>query len=312
MPDQSLMVCFVAVAEELSFTRAGVKLGLTQPQVSLRIRKLEVQLGFSLFSRTTRQVLLTAEAQDFLPYAAEVVRAWRDAEAYLTRLENSRARLLRLGSPEVTLKSPVRSRLLNGFIDRYSTIRLEISIGVTPDLMERLRSGEIDALLNFHFIPGGRSQPTPGWQHLIPLQRSVARLAAPLDHPLSKLPRLRAEHLAGHEMALSPGTECPAIIDQIQTYLQRLSVRCRRAPETHRATLSHFARAHRLPCFEWAVEGEPYAETLEGVGLIPFADREFMHELCLVTRSADDSLPTRSIRNLALEVAEVPSARTAA
>lgn len=312
MLEPGLAACFVAVAEDLSFTRAASKLGLTQPQVSLRIRKLEAQLGFPLFVRTTRQVELTPEAQSLLPYARGIVRACRAADEYLSALESTRTRLLRLGSPEVTLTSPARAKLLAGFIDRYSTIRLEISIGVTTDLLAKLQAMQIDAVLNFRFQAEGRSSPTPAWQHAIPLQRSVGYLAIPREHPLADLAAVRPCDLAGYEMALSPGTECPDVIDDIQAYLHRLSIRIRRAPETHRATLQHFARANRLPCFAWAVEGEPLDPGADGVVLRPFSDRQFVHELCLITRSADESLPTRSLRKLAREVTALATSREAA
>ncbi|TCL02091.1 LysR family transcriptional regulator [Sodalis ligni] len=68
--------CFLAVATERSFSRAAVRLNMTQPPLSRQIQLLEHQLGIRLFDRTTRSVVLTAagraffiEAQDLLERA---------------------------------------------------------------------------------------------------------------------------------------------------------------------------------------------------------------------------------------------------
>lgn len=59
IPDIQLLRAFLAVASELSFTRAGSKLNQTQSAVSHQIRKLETQLGKSLFVRHSSQVMVT-------------------------------------------------------------------------------------------------------------------------------------------------------------------------------------------------------------------------------------------------------------
>src|SRR4051794_35771524 len=66
---------FVAVAEELSFARAATRLHIVQPAVSHQIRKLERELGVSLFDRTTRRVLLNGAGERLLPEARAVLAA---------------------------------------------------------------------------------------------------------------------------------------------------------------------------------------------------------------------------------------------
>jgi DNA-binding transcriptional LysR family regulator len=70
---------FVAVADELHFTRAAERLYISQPALSKQIRALERQLGFGLFDRGPRGVALTAQGETLLPPARALVRDWERA-----------------------------------------------------------------------------------------------------------------------------------------------------------------------------------------------------------------------------------------
>ena len=64
---------FVALAEELSFTRAAQRLHVSQPPLSLQIAQLEQELGAQLFVRTSRRVELTLAGQAYLVDARAVL-----------------------------------------------------------------------------------------------------------------------------------------------------------------------------------------------------------------------------------------------
>jgi len=70
-----LLRAFLAVAEELHFTRAAARLFLSQSGLSRRISVLEAILDTPLVVRTTRDVHLTRAGQDFFPYARDMLRA---------------------------------------------------------------------------------------------------------------------------------------------------------------------------------------------------------------------------------------------
>lgn len=70
----------VALADELSFSRAADRLGLPQPALSSQLARIEKALGISLFDRTTRSVWPTPAADVLLPAARAAVAAARDFE----------------------------------------------------------------------------------------------------------------------------------------------------------------------------------------------------------------------------------------
>ncbi|MFC3577909.1 LysR family transcriptional regulator [Streptomyces yaanensis] len=73
--DPRLLRAFLAVAEELHFTRAAARLYMAQQALSRDIRRLERELGAELFVRTTRQVALTPDGARLLPYARQILEA---------------------------------------------------------------------------------------------------------------------------------------------------------------------------------------------------------------------------------------------
>ncbi|MFF4500290.1 LysR family transcriptional regulator [Streptomyces sp. NPDC001401] len=73
--DPRLLRAFLAVAEELHFTRAAIRLYVAQQALSRDVRRLERELGAELFVRSTRQVTLTADGERLLPYARRVLEA---------------------------------------------------------------------------------------------------------------------------------------------------------------------------------------------------------------------------------------------
>ncbi|MFF2521035.1 LysR family transcriptional regulator [Streptomyces liangshanensis] len=107
---------FVAVAEELGFTRAAERLFVSQPALSKQIRMLERQLGGALFERDRRTVRLTATGEALLPHARAVLAAWQAAAAAVEEARTAERRTLTIGmstSPGRGLLPALRTRLLS-------------------------------------------------------------------------------------------------------------------------------------------------------------------------------------------------------
>ncbi len=125
----------IAVAEELHFTRASMRLRLATPSLSRQIRQLEQVLGYALFERKTRQVVLTAagaafvaEARRSLIYAQRAVEAGAAASAgnagviclgYTPLLDTALLPLIR----ESFVQAAGEATLL--FLSTYSTVQID-------------------------------------------------------------------------------------------------------------------------------------------------------------------------------------------
>lgn len=88
---------FIAVAEELNFTRAAEKLRLAQPSLTRQIRKLEAELGVPLFDRSRNRVLLTEEGRNFLVDARRLVALSVESIRAVQRFSRGESDQLNLG-----------------------------------------------------------------------------------------------------------------------------------------------------------------------------------------------------------------------
>src|SRR3984957_14756057 len=85
LPSLNGLRAFEAAARHLSFTRAAAELNVTQTAISHQIHRLEEQLGIPLFVRRNRALLLTREAQTYLPSVRTAFEDLRRATARLRR-----------------------------------------------------------------------------------------------------------------------------------------------------------------------------------------------------------------------------------
>src|SRR4051812_17352373 len=88
---------FVAVAEELHFTRAALRLNIAQPPLSQQIRALEAELAVQLFVRTRRSVALTDAGHALLERSREMLAAAQALPLQLQRVARGEVGLLRIG-----------------------------------------------------------------------------------------------------------------------------------------------------------------------------------------------------------------------
>src|SRR5271156_1248124 len=135
---------FVAVAEELHFSRAARRLHLAQPPLSQQIRKLEELLGYPLLDRTSRSVSLTAAGQVFLERAQRTLRNVQrdiDETRSIGRGEVGSLHIGFIGSAMLTTLPAI----FRSYREKYPQVRLHLHESFTALVTEGLENGTLDA-----------------------------------------------------------------------------------------------------------------------------------------------------------------------
>ncbi len=133
---------FVAVADELHFTRAAERLGIPQPALSLHIRQLEAEVGVALFRRTKRRVELTAAGQVLLTEARQVLAQLDWAVSAARRAEQGEVGRLALGFVGPAAYS-VLPPILRAFHERFPDVELDVDELNTGRQVPALREGRL-------------------------------------------------------------------------------------------------------------------------------------------------------------------------
>jgi DNA-binding transcriptional LysR family regulator len=134
---------FVAVADELSFTRAARRLHVAQQTLSEGIAQLESIVGMGLFERTTRPVGFTDAGVRWLPYAQDALAAAERAQDTARRLRDERRAGLRVGLA-ATAAFPLTPLLLDAFRERHPQVALSTRHFDFGDPTGGLLTGETD------------------------------------------------------------------------------------------------------------------------------------------------------------------------
>lgn len=139
---------FLAVAEELNFSRAAQKLHVSQQPISTQIQKLEQELGVKLFHRTTREVSLTPSGEAFLK---EIRLAFKylDKGKKMAQLSNEETQnQLKIGY-EIVMMSHMLPAFIKGIRTKLPEVKLEIVELPEHVIHEKVISGDVDMGLMF-------------------------------------------------------------------------------------------------------------------------------------------------------------------
>ncbi|WP_447909559.1 LysR substrate-binding domain-containing protein [Brevundimonas bullata] len=143
MFELSQLRCFVAVAEELHFGRAAMRLNMTQPPLSRQVQLLERILGVVLLDRTSRSVRLTPAGRSFLIEARRILRLAESASLATRRIASGEAGRVAIGFTAASGYSFL-PKLVELARERLPTVDLALREMVTGEQIEALLTGRID------------------------------------------------------------------------------------------------------------------------------------------------------------------------
>ncbi len=221
--------CFIAVAEELSFTRAAQKLRLAQPPLSRHIRNLEEKLGTRLFDRAARKVSLTASGAIFYEETRTVLPQLLRAAETTRRFASGSTVRLRLGFVSAVL-GPELVDVLRTFRERYPGVQLQLQDCPPAEQLDALRRGKLDG----GFVGLAPEESTPGIQ-FVPWRREPLVAFVPFGHRLAKRPLLDLRELAGEALVAVSSEAAPAYAAYIREICGRAGFRPRIVLESPRA-----------------------------------------------------------------------------
>ncbi|MET7566975.1 LysR family transcriptional regulator [Streptomyces sp. NPDC005492] len=191
---------FVAVAEELNFTRAADRLGIAQPPLSRAVQGMETKLGVRLLDRDARPLTLTDAGRVLLEQARPAIAAVAAAGRRAARAGTERPRLA------VAVKTGSAPALVRDIAARYDSQGTwppaEISIGGWGEPTAMLLDGRADVAL----LRGPLLDPLLDAQLDSEVLLTEPRMAVlPADHPLARRERLRRIDLDGEPVPHWPG-----------------------------------------------------------------------------------------------------------
>lgn len=178
---------FEAVARLKSYTRAAEEVHLTQPAVSIQVKRLEENVGMPLFEQFDKQMHLTVAGRELYAACLDVLQRLGDLDAALDNLKGEVA-----GPINIVVVSSAKyflPYLLGSFVRRYPLVEPRLQVTNRARLLARLSANEDDL-----YIMGQVPDELPVEEH--PFLENVLVVVAHPGHPFAKKKKITLEQLA--------------------------------------------------------------------------------------------------------------------
>ncbi len=201
---------FVAVAEELSFTRAAARLHIGQPPLSQQIQALEADVGARLFDRNKRRVQLTEAGRLFLADARRLLALSEQARETARRAHLGEAGQRRVGFTFSTPFTPLFPKVVQRYRQQFPGVLLTFHEMATLPQLAKIAARELDV----GFVrPASMAQPDA--VALTTLRSEPLRLVLPAGSPLARQATIAVADLADQAFVVFPPNAGTGIYHQI-------------------------------------------------------------------------------------------------
>lgn len=293
---------FIAVAEELHFSRAAKRVNISQPPLSIQIRNLEEELGADLFKRTSRSVELTEAGRYFLNECREILKNIQSAVETTKKIA-----IGSIGQLEIGTIGPAMDTFLPAIIQDFNRnnpgIVLTIRELITNKQIEYLNSGQIQvgfARIYHHELKE--------LSHKI-VWREPYVLAVPETHPFMSKRSIFLHELKGQAMIMYPRSVQPLLYDTIVKFCELAGFKPKISQEANTKYTTCALVAAGLGV---AIVPESSKKIYrEGVNYLPITDSLPMVEFSMVWKQNNDSpVLKRFFKSMSkLKHAPVPESR---
>jgi DNA-binding transcriptional LysR family regulator len=211
---------FAAVAEQKSVTRAAEEVHLTQPAVSIQIKRLEGKVGMPLIEHIGKELHLTVAGEEVFDAAKDVLERLSDLETSLNDLRGEVAGPLNIHV--VSSGKYFMPHLMGSFVRRYPKVEQRLEITNRADLLSSLAKNQSDL-----YIMGQPPEGVPVVEY--PFLENILVVVARPDHPLAgkkKIPlaKIAKERFVGRESGSGTRKAVEKLFDQkglsIEAYIE--------------------------------------------------------------------------------------------
>ena len=201
--------CFIAVAEELSFTRAAERLHLAQPPLSRHIRALEEKIGAVLFLREPRKVSLTPAGTIFYEETRAIPRRLARAGEVAKRTALGETARLRLGFVSAVMNDELISTFRR-FREGHRDVQIMLHDLPPKDQLNAIADGRLDG----GFV-GLQPPERPSDIRFVPWHREALKCFVPKGHPLAERSNIALATLAEESFIAVSGESAPAFAGHV-------------------------------------------------------------------------------------------------
>lgn len=200
---------FLTVAEELNFSRAALRLNISQPPLSQQIKALEAKIGAPLFRRLSHGVELTSAGLAFQQEAYRAVESAEKAVLAAQRAARGVTGNLRLGFTSSAAFNPLLAARIRDFQREWPEVRLDLVENNTLYLLESLLEDRLDVI----YMRPGIHQPDN--IELYRLPDEAMKVVVPATHPLAQQKSVNLLQLKDELFILFPAAVGLTLFDEI-------------------------------------------------------------------------------------------------